>query len=115
MPGKKSSSSIEALIDRLFDLLAPAGGPRLDPHMALAPDRAAASYFIAAPRPSLTLDDMLRPSKEAPFAETERLLAEMPEERRAELLALLKELEKALTAEQADDSAEPPSLIYALH
>ena len=115
MPGKKSSSSIEALIDRLFALLAPAAKAHLDPHMALAPDRTAASYFIAAPRPALTLDDMLRPGKEAPFAETERLLADMPAGQRAELLALLKELEKALTAEHDDGSAEPPSLIYALH
>jgi hypothetical protein len=83
--------------------------------MALRPDPAARSYFIAAPRPSLTLDDMLRPAKDAPFAETERLLGEMPAERRAELIAVLKQLESALATERADDSAEPPSLIYALH
>lgn len=121
MPGKKNSSSIEALpieklIDRLFALLTPSGGAaRLDPHMALAPDPAARSYFIAAPRPSLTLEDMVRPAKEAPFAETERLLADMPAGRRAEVIALLKDLESALAAERADGSAEPPSLIYALH
>ena len=115
MPGKKSSPSIEALIDRLFALLTPAGGARLDPRMALEPDRKAASYFIAAPRRALTLDDMLRPGREAAFSETERLLADMPAERRVELLALLKDLEKALMAEQADGTAEPPSLIYALH
>ncbi len=116
MPGKKNSPSIEALLDRLFDLLAPAdGAPRLDPHMALAPDPAAGSYFIAAPRPSLTLDDMLRPGKDAPFSETERLLVDLPEARRAELVELLKTLRQALAAEQQDGTAEPPSLIYALH
>jgi hypothetical protein len=125
MPGKKNSPSIEALpiealsiealIDRLFGLLTPASGARLDPHMALRPDRAARSYFIAAPRPVLTRDDMLRPAREAPFAETERLLADMPAERRAELIATLRELDKALAAERSDESAEPPSLIYALH
>jgi hypothetical protein len=116
MPGKKNSRSIEALIDRLFELLAPANGaPPLDPHMALAPDPAARSYFIAAPRASLTLDDMLRPAREPAFAETERLLADMPAERRAELLTVLKELQVALAAQRPDDSAEPPSLIYALH
>ncbi len=116
MPGKKNSPSIEALLDRLFDALTPAAGaPRLDPHMALKPDPAAPSYFIAAPRPALTLDDMLGPAREAPFAETERLLAEMPAERRAELLSLLKQLQEALAAERQDGEAEPPSLIYALH
>jgi hypothetical protein len=116
MPGKKNSPSIEALIDRLFELLAPVNGtPPLDPHMALTPDPAVRTYFIAAPRASLTLDDMLRPDKGPAFAETERLLADMPAERRAELLAVLKQLQAALAAERPDESAEPPSLIYALH
>ncbi len=116
MPGKKNSSSIETLLDRLFAALAPAEGrPRLDPHMALKPDPAARSYFIAAPRPALALDDMLRPGKEAPFAETERLLADTTPERRAELVGLLQALQEALATERQDGSAEPPSLIYALH
>ncbi len=117
MTGKKNSPSIEALLDALFEELSQRNGERaLDPRMALRPDPEAQSYFIAAPHPRLTLDDMLRPDKAGTMAEVERVLADMPADRRAAFVARLRAAYEALAPETADgDDAEPPSLIYALH
>jgi hypothetical protein len=110
-------SSIDALLDALFAALtAQDGTPAVDPHMALKPDRAAASHLVPAPRPSLTLEDMRRPDIADPMAEVERILADVAPERRAALIAAIKAAYDALQAEAAEGGpAEPPSLIYALH
>jgi len=116
-PKAQSGLPTEALLDALFDALTRDDGtPPVDPHMALKPDRAAATYLVPAPHPRLTLDEMRRPDTGAPMAEVTRVLADVAPERRAALLAALKAAAEALAAETADGGpAEPPSLIYALH
>jgi hypothetical protein len=121
MPGGKNLSSTdastEALLDVLFDALTRDDGtPPVDPHMALKPDRSAATYLVAAPHPTLTLEEMRRPDTSDPMAEVAHVLADVAPERRAALLAAIKAACAALAAEAADGGpAEPPSLIYALH
>jgi hypothetical protein len=110
-------SSIDALLDALFEMLiAPDGKPALDPHMSLQPDPRAQSYFIPAPRPALTFEEMRRPDRDEAMAEVARVLADLPSERREALVAGLKAAYDALAAEAAEGGpAEPPTLIYALH
>ena len=117
MPGGKNLSSTDALLDALFDALTKADGtPAVDPHMALKPDWAAATYLAPAPHPKLTLEEMRLPDTADPMAEVERVLADVAPERRAAVVAALKAAYDALAAEAADGGpAEPPSLIYALH
>ena len=110
-------SSTDTLLDALFEALTKNDGtPAVDPHMALRPDRNAASYLIAAPCASLSLAEMRRPDTADLMAEVERVLADVAPERRQALVAALKAAYDALAAEAADGGpAEPPSLIYALH
>ena len=117
MRGGKNLSSIDALLDALFEALTKSDGtPAVDPHMALRPDRTVASYLVAAPCHSLTLAEMRRPDMADPMAEVERVLADVAPERRQALVAGIKAAYEALAAEAADGGpAEPPSLIYALH
>ncbi|MGD9884580.1 MAG: hypothetical protein AB7U95_31205 [Reyranella sp.] len=107
----------DALLDALFDALTKDDGtPPVDPHMALKPDRAAATYLIDAPHPQLTLEEMRRPDTADPMDEVARVLADVAPERREALLVAIRAACDALAAEAADGgSAEPPSLIYALH
>jgi hypothetical protein len=117
MPGGKNLSSTDTLLDALFEALTRKDAtPAVDPHMALRPDRDAASYLVTAPCPSLTLAEMRRPDTADPMAEVERVLADVAPERREALVAAIKAAYEALAAEAADGGpAEPPSLIYALH
>jgi hypothetical protein len=112
-----TESPAERPLDALFDALTKADGtPAVDPHMALKPDRAAATYLIDAPHPKLTLEEMRRPDTGDPMDEVARVLSDVAPERRAALLAAIKAAREALAAEAADGGpAEPPSLIYALH
>ncbi|WP_422002469.1 hypothetical protein [Reyranella sp.] len=110
-------SSTDELLDALFAALtAEDGKPALDPRMALRSDPAAGSYFIPAPRPALSLDEMRRPDREGPLAELQHVLADLPADRRAALIERVTALHAALaTAAQGEGEAEPSSLIYALH
>jgi hypothetical protein len=110
-------SSTDLLLDALFDMLvAPDGKPALDPRMALKPDPGADSYFVPAPHPNLTLEQMRRPDGGDTMVEVERMLADVPPEQRAVFVAGLKAAYEAMMAEAADGGpAEPPTLIYALH
>ena len=110
-------SSIDALLDALFEVLtARDGTPAVDPHMALKPDPKATSYFVAAPCPVLSLEEMRRPDCGDAMAEVAHVLADLSPELRATLVARIKAVYDALAAEAADGApAEPPSLIYALH
>lgn len=116
MPGGKNLSSTDALLDALFDALTKDDGtPPVDPHMALKP-RAATTYLVPAPHPTLTLEEMRRPDTADPMEEVARVLADVAPARRAALVAAIKAAYEALAAEAADGGpAEPPSLIYALH
>ncbi|MFO1084058.1 MAG: hypothetical protein U1E21_05820 [Reyranellaceae bacterium] len=110
-------SSTDALLDALFDALTKDDGtPTVDSHMALKPG-AAATYFVPAPHPTLTLQEMRRPDTADPMAEVARVLADVAPDRRAALVAALEAAYDALAAKAADGGgpAEPPSLIYALH
>ncbi|MFZ5782622.1 MAG: hypothetical protein ACOY4R_20675 [Pseudomonadota bacterium] len=116
MTGKRNSRSIEALLDDLFDTLyGRPDGPLLPSRMALKPDPSASSYFVDAPRPVLDSADMARPAQSDPMIELERVLADVPADVRREIITRLSALYEALAVEAKDDSAEPPSLIYALH
>lgn len=110
-------SSIDVLLDELFDALTTAeGNPTIDPRMALKPDLAARSYFVPAPRPSLTLEEMREPDTIDAMVGVERILVDLSPELRAEMVTRIKAVYEALTAEaDARGPAEPPSLIYALH
>jgi len=116
-PEAPDGAATDALLDALFDALTKDDGtPPVDPHMALKPDRTAATYLVPAPHPRLTLEEMRRPDTSDPMAEVARVLADVAPERRAALLAAIKAARAALAAEAADGGpAEPPSLIYALH
>lgn len=108
--------SIDALLDELFELLtAGAQAHAVDPRMALAPDPAAATYFVAAPRPVLSLQEMRRPDESGVLAEIERVLADLSPAARSAIVARVEALRAALAAAADDGDAEPPSLIYALH
>jgi len=116
MTGKRNSRSIEALLDELFETLyGRPDGPLLQSHIALKPDPSARSYFVDAPRPVLDAAEMARPAQTDPMSELERVLADVPADRRREIIAGISALYEALAVEAKDDSAEPPSLIYALH
>ena len=116
-PEAPDGAATDALLDALFDALTKDDGtPPVDPHMALKPDRAAATYLVPAPHPRLTLEEMRRPDTSDPMTEVARVLADVAPERRVALLAAIKAAAEALAAETADGGpAEPPSLIYALH
>jgi hypothetical protein len=108
--------SIDTLLDELFELLAAgAGSAAVDPHMALKPDPTAPTYFISAPHPVLSLEEMRRPDLTGVMAEVELVLADLPPAKRAAVVERFKALYEALAAETEDGDAEPPSLIYALH
>ncbi len=116
MTGKRNSPSIEALLDDLFEALYEAPeGPLLHSHIALKPEPSARSYFVDAPRPSLGRAEMVRPSEAGPMVELEHVFGDVPADKRREIVARLSALYEALGNEAKDDSAEPPSLIYALH
>ena len=108
--------SIDTLLDELFALLAAeGGGSAVDPHMALKPDPKARTYFIPAPHPVLSLDEMRRPDQAGVLAEVEHVLADLSQATRTAVVERVKALYEALAAEAEDGDAEPPSLIYALH
>ena len=108
--------SIDTLLDELFELLAAEGkGRAVDPHMALKPDPNARTYFIPAPHPVLSLQEMRRPDLTGAMAEVEHVLADLPPGTRGAVVERVKALYEALAAEAEGDDAEPPSLIYALH
>ncbi len=117
MPGDKPSSRIDGLIGELFALLiAGPKGPLIAPRMALAPDRAAQSYFTAASRPRLSADEMARLEAEGLFRGVEAVLDDLPAERRDAVIARLKAIREALAAERkAPQSAEPSDFVYTLH
>jgi hypothetical protein len=107
---------IEDWLDELFaSLIASPGGPALAAQMSLTPDRAAASHFIAAPRPQLTAADMQRLDAEGLIAELARVLADLPAPLLEATLSRLHAIADAMAANQGDGDPEPPSLTYALH
>jgi hypothetical protein len=109
----------DMLIDELYALLfLGPDGPLLESRMLLKPDPAADSHFIAAPRPVLTRDAMARVGKEGLLAETGRLLDDLPQAQRAEVIGRITAIIAALQAEGADANAspaEPSSISYTLH
>ena len=108
--------SIDTLLDELFELLTADGkGSAVDSHMALRPDPKAQTYFIPAPHPRLSLEEMRRPDLTGAMAEVERVLADLSPATRAAVIERVTALYEALAAEAEDGNAEPPSLIYALH
>ena len=108
--------SIDTLLDELFEVLkAEAAARGVDPHMTLKPDPSAKTYFIAAPHPVLSLEDMRRPDRTGAMAEVERVLADLSPAAHKAVVERVKALYEALAAEAADGTAEPPSLLYALH
>ena len=108
---------IDALLDELFEVLfLGPGGPLVSPRMSLRPNPDAATHFVAAPRPTMTREDMARIDEQGLLAELGVVLDDLPEGRRDEVLGLIKQIVDALAAEASSDGpAEPPSLIYALH
>ncbi len=117
MTGKKNSVPTDPLIEQLLERVnAALAKSELPAHMALHPQSAKASYFIAAPRPRMTRQDMERIATDGVFAEMERVLADVPAATRAELTALLEAASAKLKSTQAaNESAEPSSLIYTIH
>jgi len=108
---------IDEMLDHLFETLyLGKGGPLLDARMALTPNPDAASHFITAPRPRMTRQDMTRIGEQGLMAELALVLDDLPAGRREEVLAQIQAIMDALAAQAAaDTTAEPPSLIYALH
>lgn len=111
-----NSNSTDLKIDALYDLLYVGGpGETLPSQMRLAPDPAAASYFEPVRSPVLTRADMERISTVGVAAEMDRLLADLPAEKRQRAVALIGDIasELALTDAPGDDT--PSVLIYAMH
>lgn len=107
----------DALLDELYELLfLGPEGPLVASRMQLKPDAGALSHFIAAPRPSLTREDMARGGGEGLLAEVDRLLDDLPPSRREDVIERIAVIIAALRTEAAVvTNAEPPSLTYTLH
>lgn len=108
---------IDQLLDDLFEVLfLGPQGPLVSSRMSLRPPAGAASHFIAAPRPTMSRQDMARIDEQGLLAELGVVFDDLPADRRDEVLGLVKAIVDALAQQAADDGpAEPPSLIYALH
>lgn len=107
---------IDAMLDDLYGtLFLGPDGPLISSRMTLAPDRGAASLFLAAQRPTMTRDDMAAIDERGLWAVMAEVLDDIPADRREEVLGKLKAITEALRAKADAGPAEPSSLVYALH
>lgn len=108
---------IDKMLDELYaTLFLGPDGPLIGSRMALAPDRDAASQFVAAQRPTMTRDDMAAITERGLWVEMADVLDDLPADRRDEVLGKMKAITDALAAQaDAEGPAEPSSLVYALH
>lgn len=111
-----NSNSTEQKIDALYDLLYGADGEGyLQSRMRLAPDPSVPTYFEAAQRPVLTQADMERITREGVASELNRLLADVPTDRRSQAIELIEEIMSELSLSDAQGDEAPSALIYAMH